>query len=212
MKRVALLFGLICMVNLLFAQNREEQAAAVLEKLSQNTKAYSTMAIDFTYTMVNSENGINESQQGRLLLEGEKYRLELAGQIVISDGETMWSIMPDSEEVSINEVEEGEEMSSPKALLGGYYENFRCRLNGKESKDSDVNVIEMSPKEDKSFYQVILKVGKADEKIRSMEVYDKNGSVYTYIVDVFKTDQPIAANQLTFIEADYSDFDIIDMR
>jgi len=204
-----LIFSLIATISL--AQSREEKANSILKELTEKTKTYSEIEIDFTYSMQNKENGIDESQNGKLCLEGDKYRIELAGQIVISDGETIWTILPDAEEVTVNSVEEDDDLSNPKALLGGYYENFRCRLNSKESKN-EVYVIEMSPKEDKTFFQATLFIEKDNLKIKKMEVFDKNGSVYTYIINSFITDKKFPESIINFVPADYSDYEIIDMR
>jgi len=89
--------------------DHDPKAKSILDEVSKKTKTYNAMLVNFTYTMENKKEKISDSQSGELLLSGEKYRLKIAGQIIYSDGKTMWTYIDEAQEVQINEKEEESE-------------------------------------------------------------------------------------------------------
>ena len=83
---------------------QDQQAKAILDKLSAKTKAYSTIKAEFQYSIKNKTEGINETQTGKLELKGDYYFLSIKGQDVISNNKSIWTILKDAEEVQINDM------------------------------------------------------------------------------------------------------------
>ena len=75
----------------------DKKSNAMLEVLTAKTEAYKTIRVEFTYKMENTEAGIDESTRGVLLVMGNKYRLDISGQEVFCDGETLWTYIVDAE-------------------------------------------------------------------------------------------------------------------
>ncbi len=197
----------------IYAQQKEKRAAEIVKALADKTKSYDRLSADFSYSLYNKEADINETKKGKLWVEGDKYRLEIAGQIVVCDGEQVYTIMPDAEEVQINVLEEGEDAMTPNKLLSSYYEDYRAKLL-RENFENDimVQVVDLIPNEGKSYFKVRLTIDKALQQLVSIAIYDKNGSVYTYAIDDFKGNPDFDPALLSFKESDYPDFEVIDMR
>lgn len=208
---ITLLFGFS--INAV-AQSKNKQASEILEEVSQKTKSYSVIDMAFNYQMENPDANINELTKGHVLVSGDKYRLEIAGQIVVCDGETIWTILEGSEEVQINTVSEDDESFSPTKLLSDYTEDYKSKLDPKVDELNGVNVylLELTPNEKKNFKNVNLYINKEKMQPYRMEIYDFNNSVYTYTITKFDTDIKTTDADFTFSEADYPDFDVIDMR
>ena len=47
-----------------------------------------------------------ETQEGRIVQDGDKYFIQFAGQEVTSDGKTMWLYLPDNKEVQVYDAAE----------------------------------------------------------------------------------------------------------
>lgn len=196
------------------AQSRDKKASEILEEVTEKTKSYNFIALDFTYRMENPDANINEVTEGSALVSGDKYRLNIAGQIVISDGETIWTVIPDAGEVQVNNAAEGEDAFSLTNMLTNYSEEYKSKLVPKidEVKGIGVHTLELTPKEKKTFDKVLLYIRKDDMQVYSIEIFDQNGSKYTYQITSFKTDVELDGNEFTFNEAEFSGFDVIDMR
>jgi outer membrane lipoprotein-sorting protein len=70
----------------------------------------------------------------------------------------------------------------------------------------------LTPKEEKTFQNVNLFIKRDEMQPYRMEIYDYNGSVYTYTITSFKTDLGVTDSDFTFSEDEFPDFDMIDMR
>ena len=79
----------------------DKKAKAILDEVSQKTKLYKTISIDFTYTMLNKANNINQSKKGSVIIKGEKFLARcLCHELDHLDGILYIDIM----EKSFNEV------------------------------------------------------------------------------------------------------------
>ena len=191
----------------------KKEAEEVLNKVTERTKSYTSIKIDFTYNMDNPDAKIHESEKGSLLVKNEKYRLNIAGQVVICDGTTVWTYLPDANEVQVNTVEDDEDIITPNRLLTSYNENYKSRLIGEEKKGSTVyQIIELKPNESKSYSNVVLTIDKNLLRIMKIAIQDNSSNTFTYVVDDFKPNVLFKVSDFTFDPAEYPGVEVIDMR
>ena len=209
MKKLIFLVIIAALNMAAFAQS-DKKATAILDEVSVKTKAYKTIKIEFTYSMDNAKQKIHDKFKGTLLSKGDKYKLTAAGQDVISDGKTVWTYLKDTKEVQINNVGEDDDSFTPTKLLSGYNKDFKSKFIEEKGNEQ---YIELYPlKKGKSFTKVQLIIDKTKKQISRFVIYDRNGSTFTYLVDKFVTDQPIADNVFTFNKAEHPGVEINDMR
>ena len=201
---------IIAVLNVAAFAQSDKKATAILDEVSVKTKAYKTIKIEFTYAMDNAKQKIHDKFKGTLLSKGDKYKLTAAGQDVISDGKTVWTYLKDTKEVQINNVGEDDDSFTPTKLLSGYSKDFKSKFIEEKGNEQ---YIELYPlKKGKSFTKVQLIIDKSKKQISRFVIYDRNGSTFTYLVDKFVTDQPIADNVFTFNKAEHPGVEINDMR
>jgi outer membrane lipoprotein-sorting protein len=196
------------------AQSKDKQASEILQEVTDKTKAYSSINLEFSYQMENPDANINELTYGKALVSGDKYHLEISGQTVISDGKTIWTVIADAEEVQVNDAEEGDGGFSLTKMLSTYNDDYKSKLLPKITAMDGKNVyaLDLTPNEKKTFDKVQLFIDKDKMDVYSIALYDQNGSVYTYKITSFTPNVPVSDKEFTFNEADYPDFDVIDMR
>jgi outer membrane lipoprotein carrier protein len=188
----------------------DKKATKILDQISAKTKAYKTIRIDFSYTMVNKKDNINDKFNGVLMSKGDKYRLSVAGQDVICDGKTIWTYLKDAKEVNINSVGEGEEGFTPTKLLTDYVKDYRAKFI---KEQGNTQYIELCPlAKGKSFTKVGLNIDKARQQVSQFQIFDRGGSVFTYNVNKWITDQAIDDKQFVFNKASFPGVEINDMR
>ena len=191
------------------ASAQTDKARTILDDVSAKTKAYKAIKIDFTYTMENKGQNINESFTGTLFSKGDSYKLLFSGQEVISNGKTVWTYLKDAGEVQVNEATKDDDSFTPANLLSSYTDNFKAKLL---SEDAKQYVIELTPLQKKNFNKVKVTIDKSKKILNSLAIFDKNGSIYTYSVNKFETDMPLKESMFTFKAADHPGVDVIDMR
>ena len=214
MKKItALYIGLALLIGHTGFSQAKKSADEILKEVTEKTKSYSSLKIDFTYNMDNPEAKIHESEAGSLLVSGDKYRLNIAGQIIISDGETMWTYIQEVNEVQINTVEEDQELMTPTKLLTSYSEQYKSKLAGEETKAGKTyQVIELKPNENKTYSLVTLTVDKNEKRFVRIAIQDNNGNTFTYIVNDFIPESPVNETDFTFSDKEFPGAEVIDMR
>ncbi len=115
--RKALIILLLALPAILAAQNNNEKARQQIQKLAGLIQSYKNIRIEFTYNLENKESKINENRDGTMWISGNRYRLMIAGQIIVNDGTSLYTYMPDAQAVQINAVSADDDNLSPLALI-----------------------------------------------------------------------------------------------
>jgi len=210
MKKSTWLIAFFLITNVLLAQSVDKKATAILDEISAKTKAYKTLRIEFSYTMENTKEKVKDNFNGILLSKGDKYKLSIAGQDVFCDGKTSWTYLKDAKEVQINDVGTDDDSFTPTKMLTSYSANYRSKfIEDKNNKQ----VIELTPlKKGKSLSKVMLTIDKLKKQVSSFVMYDKGGNTFTYMVNKFITDPPLADKEFAFNKADHPGIEVVDMR
>ncbi len=202
-------------INISNAQVVDKKANEILDKLSAKMKTFVNYKIEFVYTLENKTEKIKQSKIGSAIIKGDKYSLNVSGQRIISDGKTVWTYIPDAEEVQINNVNPNDDNAlNPTKLLSTYSKNYRAKLI-KEVKQSGIltQIIDLVPVNGgKAYYKVRLNIDKTKLQIISTEIYNKNGSTFMYQVNKFLSNLKISDNEFVFRASDFPGVEINDMR
>jgi outer membrane lipoprotein-sorting protein len=193
-----------------YSQVKDEKAVKLLEEVSQKAKAAKSIKVDFSYSMVNAKAKINEEKSGTLLLSGDKYRMTVTGQTVISNGETIWTYIKETNEVQVNTMEDKDDAMTPSKLLTSYNANFKSKII--KSTDPAAETVELIPNASKTFTRAVLSVDKVKKQVKKFTLYDKSGNVFTYTIKTYATDTPVTPADFNFDVKKYPGVEVIDMR
>jgi outer membrane lipoprotein-sorting protein len=216
MKYFFSLLASILIFSSAFSQN-ETKAKELLDRLSKKNKSYTSISADFEYKLENTEAGINEIQKGSIILKGNKYKLSIAGQQIISNGITLWTYIKDADEVQISSVadleKDGDNLFNPAELFTLYEKGFKYNYVKEETIDGKalhlINLFPTNPK-DKAFHSIKLYIDKESEQIHSMLIMAKDGNKYTYLMKNFTPNKPFADTLFNFDTSKVGE--VIDLR
>ena len=217
MKRMnwVILAALMMITGTMNAQipNMDPKAKAILDEVSKKNKAYTTMSVDFSYSYYNKKNKSTDNQSGKIIIKGQKYRLEIAKQTVFCDGKTVWTYLKDSKEVQINNMSTDDDAINPQNILSIWEKGYKCKYIKDETVGgAAVQAIDLTPLKGKKFYKVRLNIDKTKKQVHSAVVYDKTGDTYTYKITKFTPNAAVSDAMFTFNKADYPGVEIIDLR
>ncbi len=211
MKRISIVLLSIILSIGLFGQSKK--ADDIINKVSDKANSFESFKVNFTFEIDGPEMDGKESDEGTLFVKGDKYKLEIAGQLVICDGETIWTYLQDAEEVQINTVEEDDGAITPSNIFTFYSDNYKSKFLKEEIEGGKtIQIVELRPTIDRNYSKVDLFVDKDETMLTKVMIFDKNGGTITYIIDELKSNIPADDAEFTFNEADYPDVEIIDMR
>jgi outer membrane lipoprotein-sorting protein len=203
-----LLFGTIAVVA--------QDAKAILDQLSKKAEQYKSMKADFSYQMLNKNDGIDDTQKGSIITQGEKYHLNIAGQEIISNGKTMWTVINEAEEVQVNTVPEeselDEEYISPTKILTLWEKGFKYKYDQSTTfNGQDHHIINLYPQdpEGKSYHTIKLYINKSKMEVSKIIIKGKDGTDFIYTIKNFQTNESIPPSTFSFNNPDY---EVIDLR
>ena len=216
MKR-AIIFSILILVGSSLMAQQDSKAKEVLDKLSQTTKSYKTIQIDFAFTLENKTGSVTETNEGWVALKGKNYRLHMPamGMDVFSNGAATWSYLTESNEVNISENDPDSDAAlNPANLFTIYEKGFNFTYIGEESlAGKTAVVIDLIPTDTKKeFTKVKLYVDKAKSQILKAKTFNKDGNAYTLTLKNMKTDQVLADDFFKFDADKFPKVTINDMR
>ena len=198
--------------GIIIAQS-DKKAEELLQKVIDKMAAYDNIKAELSYTMVNVDMDIDEKKTGVIFVKGDSYRIEMEGQVIISDGKTIWTYIADSEEVMVSDVEDSDESISPNKILTTYNDEYKAKFDSdKKYKNIDLKLIILKPNEGKQFENMSLLVNEKNLTLENFSVYDKNGNVFTYNIINLESNLELPEDTFIFDPAKYPDVDVIDMR
>lgn len=211
MKNILFAIAFLSTISL-FAQSNKE-AEKLVKDVIDKMASYDNFSAELSYTMVNVEMDINEKKTGSILVSGDKYKVEMEGQIIFSDGITLWTYLLDSEEVMVSNVADNEDGISPTSILTKYDEDYKSSFdNDKKYKNSDLKKIDLETSKDKGFQKLSIVVNQSMLSLESFSIYDMNGNVFTYHIINLKPNTELEDSAFVFDAQKFPDVEVIDMR
>jgi outer membrane lipoprotein-sorting protein len=209
-KTLLLIFGLLTMLS--YSQDNSD-AELLLNKVSENIKNYDNIYINYAYTLQNIEEDINQTNNGSFVTEDEKWRFEMLGVTRIFDGNKLYSISPDDEEVTISSQDpEDETTITPNKMLyfyeeGYYFEMDESRFVGNGQFRKKIQYVKLIPKDSEAEIKYIL-LGIDTEFNQIYEVIEtgKNETVTTISIVDFEFNLPLDSKLFVFDEEKYQDY------
>ena len=205
MKKFIFIVALIVSFNSI-AQN---DAKTLLNEVSQKVKSYDNIAIDFKYMLHNASENIKQETRGDVVMQGEKYKINILGIIRIFDGKTLYSISPEDEEVTISTDNPEEEQSiTPSKMLSFYEDGFTYTMDITQNvKGRRIQYVKLIPIDSNSEIKyVLLGIDAQTKHIYNLIQTGKNGTKTTLTVNSFKTNEPLSKTLFTFDESKYKDY------
>jgi len=207
MKRIIVLLVLFISATI-FAQNSSE-AKSLLDEVNAKVKSYENISIDFKYVLNNSEENISQETRGNVVMQDEKYVLNVLGITRIYDGKTLYSISPEDEEVTIStENIEDENTITPSKMLSFYENGYNYsmdiiqNLNGRK-----IQYIKLLPINSNSeIKHVLLGIDIKTKHIYNLIEIGSNNTKTTLTVNSFKTNEPLSKTLFTFDESKYKGY------
>lgn len=192
----------------------DPKALEILEAMSKKYKAIPSFEASFSYTLTNEIEKVNEEFKGRMVVQGDKYRLILPEQEVINNGNTVWTYLPEAKEVNIDNFDPTSEDLNPSKFYEIYKKGFKyLYLEDKTEGGVLCEVVDLVPeKSDAQYFKVRMNIVKKDKSIHSWTMFDKAGNLYKYTITKFTPAAKIDESTFSFDAKKYPGVEIVDLR
>lgn len=197
----------ICTTNRAMAQN-DPAAKSILDKASSTMRAYDDISMEFDYVLDNQAEDVKQEMSGDVLLKGDKYKVNLFGSTQIFDGSKTYTIIPENEEVNINDADLEEESSFTPSKFYSFYESGYTyqmdelkQLNGKK-----VQFVKLTPIDtDSEVSSILVGIDVNTSHIYQIIEIGMNQTRTILTAKNIKTNQQVSAAVFSFDEKKYED-------
>ncbi|RNC86430.1 MAG: outer membrane lipoprotein carrier protein LolA [Winogradskyella sp.] len=205
MKKLAILLALFITTGIV----AQDKAETLLNEVSAKVKSYDNISVNFKYVLNNVSENITQETKGDVVIQGEKYVLNVLGVTRIYDGKTLYNISPEDEEVTISsENTDDEGTITPSKMLSFYEEGYSYKMDIVQNiKGRKIQYVKLIPIDSGAeIKHVLLGIDAKTKHIYNLIEVGKNGTKTTLTVNSFKTNQALPKTLFTFDEAKYEDY------
>ena len=203
----------LALVTALVLARAGDSAEDILDRVHKKYDRMEDAEVRFSQKVKFAQARIEQEVAGSLQFKkANHYRVEFEGQLVVTDGETVWSYSQENNQVLIDRFKLDERSLSPERILTAAPEDFSATLIGREkTAHGDAIILKLIPRDASALIKSMkLWVYESDWLIHRVEIQDQHGKETTYLVSSFKTNTGIPDSRFTYqIPAGV---DVVDLR
>ena len=179
-------------------------AQKLLNKVSENIKNYDNIYINYTYTLNNLEEDINYTNRGSFVTENNNWRFEMLGITRIFDGDKLYTISPDDEEVTVSSQNpEDETTITPNKMLyfyeeGYYFEMGNVKYIGNANFRKKIQYVKLIPMDSDADIKYI-DLGIDTEFNQIYEVVETGKNETTTTISIIDFEFNVSLNEKLFV-------------
>ena len=205
MKRViALIFTVLCAMNVM-AQNGNDDAKALIGKLSEQMRSMENYEVSFT--VVSGEQKV----KGYYAVSGEKYYISIDDAEVFCDGGARYEVNPTNKEVTVDAVDTKSHniLTNPTRAFDFVDGDFNFEM---VATNATSTTIKLTPKENNALGIIFVDMQREPVKPTAL-AYEYDGQ--TIKIEINSLDEMtgmVDISMFTFDKNNYRGYEIVDFR
>ena len=182
-----------------------DKAKTLLDQVYNKVKSYDNIYVDFKFVLDNKEANVKSETRGNVNLQGEKYVFNYLGAQQLYDGKKVYTIVPENEEITIEDKTEDDNNISPSKMLTFYKTGHKYQWDIEQNVNGrKIQFVKLTPIDSNSEIKMILMGIDIETKHIYKVIYTgQNNTKTTITVNSFKTNQSLPKNLFSFNESKY---------
>jgi len=210
MRKLLLIVLFLIPIVSIYADDDAESIVSSLQKKYGDAK---DLSISFVQNVQFAVTKNTQTFGGKLVMKkGNKYRIEMEQQTIVTDGTTVWTFNKANNQVFIDTYKNDSQSFSPDKILTNLPDNYTATILGKEKQgDHELTILKLIPKKSRMNIQWMKVWVDADTwAMKKIQVFDASENLWTYDVNDVQMDTGIADAQFHFDVP--AGVDVIDLR
>ena len=191
----------------IIALKAQDKANNLLDEVYNKIQQYENIQVDFKYSLTNEEADINQETRGDVTMSGDKYLFNYLGAQQLFDGKKIYTVVPENEEVTIEDKTDDEDTVTPSKMFTFYRKGHQASWDILQSvKGRKIQYVKLVPIDSNSQVDnILLGIDVETKHIYKLIETGINGTRTTITVNSFKTNQPLSESLFTFDVKKYED-------
>lgn len=193
----------------------DPKAKMLLNKAIEAFESKKGVVADFMMKIENTKNGEEESFPGKVILKGEKFKLQMQEIETYFDGKTECVYMVKEGEVTISHPEKEDLKDvNPILLMKSCATDYKMRYLGNVKVNGKVmEKVELYPNDLKSKYSIItLLIEKDTLQLNTISFRGKNGVTTQFYVTKMENQKGLADDLFVFNTKNHPNVEVVDLR
>jgi outer membrane lipoprotein carrier protein len=215
MKRI---FTSILLSLSFFISGTAQDADALLSKLSENANTFDSIDATYTSTILDVKSDFEETLNGYIQIEENKFKLDLGEFVIITDGVSVWTYEKESNDCYIEDAEMlAEQGIDPSKIFTIWEDDFKNEWMGVRTLEGrELVQVNLYPTGDealeKAYHTIQLFIDESALEVVQLVIKGRSGVDTDYQINSFKTGINIPASTFLFTESDFPGVTMIDNR
>lgn len=205
LKRILLALS-IGIFSLSYAQKVDAKAKALLDAVATNYKAKNSIYFRFNYIMGSGKSAKNYS--GDFYASKDKYRFDAMGNIQIFDGNKVYNINREDQEVTITKPNSSDQLLSPISYLEAYKKGYNISRIGKKNNQK---IVKLTPTKNNGIKQVLIYINPTKKQVEKIEQQANDNSLTTINITQYRENPKVKISAFSFNKNLYKNYLITEL-
>ena len=211
LKRISIGILIVATTASFSAQKIDAKAKTILDAVATNYKSKDNIYFKFVYG-TGSGKKVTKTEPGIFYSAKDKYKLKIMGTEQIFDGNKIYNISAEDQEVTVAKPTGNEQMFSPLIYIDQYKKGYNVKYVGKLMVNGvNSDYIKLTPTKNNGIKEVNLFVNAAKKQLVKIEQFENDNSVSVIAINDYKENQKLNTATFTFDKDQYKDYFVTEL-
>lgn len=193
------------------AQKIDAKAKNLLDAVAKTYKSKNNVYFKFVYG-TGSGKTVTKTEPGIFYSAGDRYKLKIMGTEQIYDGNKIYNVSAEDQEVTIAKPSGSDQMFSPLTYIEEYKKGYNVQYLGKITVNGvRADRIKLVPTKNNGIKEVNLFVNSAKNQLVKLEQFGKDNSVSVIAISDYKENQKLNSSMFTFNKDQYKNYIVTEL-
>lgn len=188
------------------AQKIDAKAKNLLDAVAQNYKSKNNVYFKFVYGTGTGKT-VTKTEPGIFYSAKDKYKLKIMGTEQIFDGNKIYNISAEDQEITVAKPTGSEQMFSPLTYIEEYKKGYTVKYLGKVTVNGvKTDQIKLIPIKKNGIKEVNLFVNDTNKQLVKLEQFSTDNSVSVIAISDYKVNQTLSSTMFNFDKNQYKNY------
>lgn len=211
LKKISLGLLVVATTASFSAQKIDAKAKNILDAVTTNYKSKNNVYFKFIYGTGTGKK-VTKTEPGIFYSAKDKYKLKIMGTEQIYDGNKIYNISAEDQEITVAKPTGSEQMFSPLNYIEEYKKGYNVKYVGK-LKVNGINsdYIKLTPTKKTGIKEVNLFINSVNKELVKIEQFSDDNSVSVIAISNYKANQNLSSSMFSFNKNDYKDYFVTEL-
>lgn len=193
------------------AQKIDAKAKTILDAVATNYKSKDNVYFKFVYGTGTGKK-VTKTEPGIFYSAKDLYKLKIMGTEQIFDGNKIYNISAEDQEITVAKPTGSEQMFSPLTYIEQYKKGYNVKYVGKLNVNGvNSDYIKLTPIKNNGIKEVNLFVNASKKQIVKIEQFSNDNAVSVIAINDYKENQKLSSTMFTFDKDQYKNYFVTEL-